>query len=370
MVNKRILLTGGHFSPALALLERVPKDWEVLFVGRKYGLEGEKIESLEYQTIKKMGIDFKNLDAGRLQRALTRHTVPSLLKVPKGYAQAFTILADFKPDVVVGFGGYISFPVIATAKLLRIPTVIHEQTLAAGQANRMLAPMVDKIAVSWEESLAFFPKNKTVLTGNPIRKSILKECELPAGSEPLIFFTGGSAGSHIINDLVRDSIDTLLSKYRVVVQSGDTKEYSDFKVLTEQRSKLSESKRSKYILKKFIEPSHMGFIMKESDLVVGRAGMNTVTELIRLGKPSILIPLPTGQRKEQERNADFTKSLGLSEVLGQGDTSSKILMETINEVMKNINKYRSNREVLVDNAVDRLFAVIEDVANKKTETKS
>ena len=125
----KVVITGGHLTPALAVIEKIPKDWEVLFVGRKHAMEGEKEVSLEYQAIKSLGIKFVDLNAGRVQRSFSRHTIPSLLRIPKAYLKSLRILQNFKPDVILGFGGYVSVPIAIMGKLLGIPSVIHEQSL-------------------------------------------------------------------------------------------------------------------------------------------------------------------------------------------------------------------------------------------------
>ncbi|KKR71116.1 MAG: hypothetical protein UU15_C0059G0003 [Candidatus Levybacteria bacterium GW2011_GWC2_40_7] len=327
--------------------------------------------SLEYQTLVKLGIRFKNLDAGRFQRTFTRHSLPSLLRIPKGYVQALRMLNEFKPDIVVGFGGYVSFPVIAVAKLMGVPTVIHEQTLGAGQTNKLLSPFVDKICVSWEQSLNYFPKNKTVLTGNPIRQSIFEEIDLPEGDGKLIFIMGGSSGSHFINVLMEKVLDELLPKYRIIHQTGDTKEYSDYEKLTAQLSLMPEGLISRYMPRKFIDPSSIGFVMEKADLVISRAGINTISELIRFKKPAILIPLPTGQKKEQERNANFLKSLGLGEVLNQKLTTSVELLSTISNMFENLDNYRIIKEnILRNDSAKRIVNILINATNKKTKAKS
>src|SRR6185437_12483312 len=188
---------GGHFSPALAVIKQMPKDWEVLLVGRKYTFEGDSALSLEYQTAQRLGLPFQTITTGRLQRKFTRHMFASLVRMPIGLAQAKKILATFKPDVVLSFGGYISVPVVLAAAAKRLPIVIHEQTLHAGLANKISAKFATKICISWEESANFFPKNKTVLTGNPLRKEFLAVSvsqKKESDKLPLIYITGGSGG--------------------------------------------------------------------------------------------------------------------------------------------------------------------------------
>ena len=135
----KVVIVGGHLAPALSVIEVLPKDTEILFIGRKYALEGDNALSLEYKTITSMNISFVGLNTGRLQRKLTKFTFFSLMKLPFGIIKSFLILLKFKPDVVVGFGGYVSIPVAFCAYLLRIPIVIHEQTMEAGLANKFVS---------------------------------------------------------------------------------------------------------------------------------------------------------------------------------------------------------------------------------------
>src|SRR3989344_445253 len=318
---------GGHFAPALAVIEKLPKDWELLVVGRKYVFEGDQSLSLEYQTATKLNIPFHALTTGRLQRKFTRYTINSLLKIPIGLSQATSILAKFKPDVVLSFGGYVSVPITLAASILRIPLVIHEQTLEAGISNKLIAKFAKKICISWEESRKFFPENKTILTGNPLRKEFemgdLRTDEFKKSiphikvNEPTIYITGGSSGSHAINVLIEGCIVKLLQKYNIIHQVGEATQFKDFERLSKLRESLSDELKVGYTLVKFIEPSKVADYLTASDLVISRSGMNTVTELMYFGKPSILIPLPYGQHHEQLKNAIFMKKLGLAEIAQQ-----------------------------------------------------
>lgn len=360
----KILITGGHLTPALAVIEKIPKDWEILFVGRKYALEGDKTPSLEYNTITSMGIDFFDLKAGRLQRTFTKHTVPSLMRIPKTYLASFNILRKSKPDVILGFGGYVSVPVVIAGKILKIPTLVHEQTLNAGASNKLLKNFADKVLISWESSLRQFPKEKTIVTGNPVRKDFFKPIDLPDGSEPLIFVFGGSTGSQTINSLVEKTIDRLLRKYRVLHMTGPL----DFERLSRLSKKIK--KAEKYMVVENFLPSHMGYVLQNSTLVISRSGINTVTELIEFEKPAILIPLPSGQKNEQEENARFLQKLGLATVIEQKNVTSQNLFEAIEKMFADLEKYKlKNKNVLIPDAADKIISEVKDVANKKREKK-
>ncbi len=370
---------GGHFAPALSVIEKLPKDIEVLVVGRRYVFEGDKTLSLEYQTATKLGIPFKSLTTGRLQRKFTRYTFNSLLKIPIGLSQATSILAKFKPDVVLSFGGYVSVPITLAASILRIPLVLHEQTLEAGISNKLVAKFAKKVCISWTESAKFFPTAKTILTGNPLRKEFemgdLKTDKFKKTlsdirpDEPTIYITGGSSGSHALNVLVEGCIAKLLEKYNVIHQVGDSSQFKDFERLSKLRENLEPELKAGYTVVKFIEPSRVADFLNTADLVISRSGMNTVTELIYFGKPSILIPLPYGQHQEQLKNALFMKKLGLAEIAEQNTLTSEKLSILVTQMFDNIDKYTKNsakgRELIDLNAAENIIEVVKNAADKK-----
>lgn len=360
----KIAIIGGHLTPALSVIEELPKEAEILYIGRKHALEGDKAVSLEYETINKKGITFYNLKTGRFQRRITKHTIPSLSKIPVGFFQSFNILRKFKPDVVVGFGGYVSFPVIVAAHTLKIPVLIHEQTLEAGAANKNAARFADKICISFESSGKYFPKEKTVLTGNPIRKSILEPISEFKAQEalPIIYITGGSLGSHFINMLVSSSLSKLLDKYIVIHQTGGATEFNDFEKLSILRDGLNKNK-DRYVLSKYFSTDEIGGILKAASLVVSRAGVNTVSELIVLRRSALLIPLPVSQKDEQVKNAMYIKKIGLGEVIEQKELDSSIFLAKIDHMIKNLDNYKikTREKAFTKNAAQKIVDLIYDL---------
>ncbi|MBI2430694.1 MAG: UDP-N-acetylglucosamine--N-acetylmuramyl-(pentapeptide) pyrophosphoryl-undecaprenol N-acetylglucosamine transferase [Candidatus Levybacteria bacterium] len=376
-MNMRLIIAvggGGHFAPALAILPFLPKGAEVLIIGRKYSFEGDKALSLEYQTAKRLGILFAPLTTGRLQRVFTRHTIPSLLRFPHGVLQAYKILRVFKPKVVLSFGGYISLPVVLAAYFLRIPVVLHEQTLEAGMANRIGSFFAKKVCVSWETSIRFFPHSKTVLTGNPVRKFSPAQpdnSQFPISNEklPLVYITGGSAGSHAINVLVEGCINKLLEKFIVLHQTGDFRQYEDYERLWRIRNNLPKPIKDRYLPVKFVEPLQVGAVLGKADLVVARSGINTVTELIFFGKPTIFIPLPFSQNDEQKKNANFMRDLGLAEVLPQHTLTPDKLRALIFSLYANLDEYvkhaKKARSMVKENAPEKIVEVLISVSAAK-----
>lgn len=350
----KIVIIGGHLTPALAVLREL-KGHDILYIGRKHALEGDKALSLEYRTVSAMNIKFMSLTTGRFQRKFSIYTVPSLLKLPIGFVQSFLALRKFKPDRVVGFGGYVQVPVIFSAFVLRIPIVLHEQTLGAGLANRVCSMFARKICVSWETSLKNFPKNKTVITGNPIRKEVVTlQNSINSGEKPILYITGGSLGSHAINTLVEKSLVELLKSFRVIHQTGDAKEFGDFERLEELRKNLEQ--KSDYLIKKFLTGQETAQVLQNASLVVSRAGMNTITELIYLKKPCLLIPIPIG--KEQKQNAHFVKRLGLAEVANQDDLTPTIFVGILESMLRNIESYKVDSDILPFDSQKKIAEVV------------
>lgn len=368
----KIAVVGGHLSPALAVIDALPKEHQVIFLGRRYALEGDSSDSLEYQEIARRNIPFFDIKTGRISRSFTRHTIPAFIKVPFGFYQAMRYLQKEKPNVVVSFGGYLSVPVGYAAKLLGIPLIIHEQTLEAGLANKLLGKIADIVCISWESSKKYFPKGKTVLTGNPIKTFPISNFKFPISRNaklPLIYITGGSTGSHAINALVLNSLFELVQHFRVIHQTGDAKFYNDFAKLTQKKETLPKEYQNRYLIRKFIPANEIGSIFSHADLVVSRAGMNTVTELMYFGVPALLIPLPHGQKEEQMKNARLLQSIGLAEILPQSEAKSETFLRLLFQMCDKRKKYHDNskkaKALLKTDAASRIVNVLSYVVKKK-----
>lgn len=368
----KIVITGTHLSPALAVARLLKKKKHtVLFLGRKYAFEEDSTESPEYTTFTSLGFPFKHIVSGRLQRIWTAYTFPSLLKIPRGFLQALWFLLHFNPTIILSFGGYVSFPVVISGSLLRIPIVIHEQTQGAGLANRIGALFAKKVLISWGSSRKFFPNGKTLLTGNPIREEVWssKLSTLPSALStqnlPIIYITGGGLGSHAINRIVEGSIKKLLESFVVIHQTGDAKKYKDFERLMKLRSSLPATRKERYFLTKYVGLNDIGWVLRRAHVVVGRAGANTISELLALSKPSLLIPLPFSGSSEQIANAKLLKAIGLSEILPQAMLTTASFYNTIKEMTENIERYRKNRKVLMyKDAAVRIVEVLLDEAKE------
>ena len=362
----KVVITGGHLSPALSIIGKL-KNHDVFYIGRKYVFEGDLAVSLEYQEITKLGIPFYPIKTARLQRKVTKHTFFSLTKFPLGFYKALKILREIKPDVVLGFGGYVQMPVILAAHFLKIPIVIHEQTLGAGFSNKTASYFANKICISWEPSRDHFPKEKTILTGNPLKEEIINlKKKTEENKAPVIYITGGSSGSHAINQLVEKTLDNLLQKYIIVHQVGDSSQFNDYEKLLSKKETLIGFAKKNYHLKKFLNSSEAADALNTADLVIGRSGINTVTELIYLEKPSFLIPLPYGQKDEQLRNAEFLKNLGICEFVNQDLLTDKLFVQNIDLMIENLSDYKLKQKVFLNDSSEKIINVLENVSKKKT----
>lgn len=338
----KILITGGHTTPALALIEELKKKRaEIVFVGRKYALDSEKIFSFEYQAIKKLGIKFIDLKAGRLTRIFSWRSFLNFIKFPLGFFFSFQILKREKPDFILSFGGYLALPIGIIGWLMKIPVFTHEQTLIPGLTNRVIGFFAKKIFISFPQTKEYFPKNKTIVSGNPIRTCVFKKIKQPfkiIKNKPLIYITGGSLGSHSINLLVEPILPRLLNNFIIIHQTGETKEYQDFE-------RLSKIKHRNYFLKKHFYDDEIGFVYSLTDLVISRAGANTVFELIALKKPAILIPLPWSAGGEQKAHAQLLKEKGVVEIFFQEKIKKSSSLDLYNLIIKMSNKidrYKKN----------------------------
>ncbi len=319
----KILVTGTHFTPAVATLEKLKEypDTRVVYAGRKTTQEGDSVPSVESQILPSMGVKFIPVITGRLQRSFTVYTIPSLLKIPIGFIQSLFIILAEKPDVILSFGGYVAVPLVVMGWLFSVPIIIHEQTLVSGLANKISALFADKIAVSFPNTMK---GEKVILTGNPVRRIIASTKVRQDTKLPVILITGGNQGSHVINLSAEQCIERLTKIAKIIHVTGDNK-FKDC-----ERLKVKEG--ANYKVQKWID-SDWGDVLSNADLVVSRAGINTLTEVAILGKPTLVIPI---KNKEQNKNAEYFEKLGLTKVLPQSKLSGQTLFENIQFMLSNL----------------------------------
>lgn len=369
---KKILITGGHITPALAVIEALDKqEWEICFVGRQYASEASKIRSVERELIEDLRVKFITFNAGRINKRLSFFSILSFFKIPLGFVKAFSILLEEKPNVVLSFGGYLSSPIVFASWILRIPSLTHEQTASIGLATKFNGLFSKKILLSWENTINSVNQKKSVLVGNPVRRDVLnfdlKTWKGLSFNEdlPLIFITGGNQGSHIINKTIEKALPRLVRNYNIFHLVGHLQARGDYKKLKIAKKQLSKKYKARYRVEKYLNAKQMGALLNKADLVISRSGANTATELALLGKPSLLIPLPNTHNDEQVENAKLLAKAGISLILPQSELSSRALREKIKQMIEAISVFKENASKaarLVDkNAASNIISEIEGV---------
>ena len=322
--NMKVLIaaggTGGHIYPGIAVAKEIMRrdeTSEVLFVGTARGLETKIVPDNGFQLslIKSAGL--KNVGfVGKLK---------GLFILPKSFLEARRLIKDFKPDVVIGAGGYVSGPVLLTASLVRVPTLVMDSNALPGFTNRQLARFVDKAALTFEESLSYFGK-KGVVTGNPVRKEFFDIQPKLRGEKVNLLIFGGSQGARAINNAMGDALDKLpADKLQITHQTGEF----DLEKLKEiySRSSFQNADVRQYI-------SNMVDEFAKADLVICRAGATTCAELSAAGKAAIMIPLPTAADDHQRKNAEALQTAGAAKMILQRDLNGESLA---NEIIDLIN---------------------------------
>ncbi|HEX8196893.1 MAG TPA: undecaprenyldiphospho-muramoylpentapeptide beta-N-acetylglucosaminyltransferase [Pyrinomonadaceae bacterium] len=314
--------TGGHIYPGIAVANEIMRRdarSEVRFVGTARGLEtklvpdaGYKLELIESAGIKNVGL------AG---------TIKGLLLIPKSFFAARSLIKNFKPDVVVGAGGYVTGAVLLAASFLRIPTLVMESNALPGFTNRQLARFVDKAAVTFEEAAKFFP-GKAVVTGNPVRREFF---DIPAKARDnerfcLLAF-GGSQGARAINQALAAALpllETAKNRLKITHQTGE----HDFETVKDGYAKAgwTEANVTKYI-------KDMNRQFAENDLIISRAGATTCAELAAAGKAAIMIPLPTAADDHQRKNAEAMQTAGAARMILQKDLNGEVLAAEIKSLI-------------------------------------
>lgn len=371
---KRIIISGGHLTPALAVARVLKKkDWEILFVGRKYSLEGEKIPSVESRIIPQNQIRFVSIKTGRLQRRFTVQTIPSLLKIPLGFFQALFWVWKFKPNIFLSFGGYIAAPLSLASWLCQVPILSHVQSVKPGLADLFVGFFSQKICLSWPQTKKYFPHRQTIITGNPLRNQVTQFLRIsPQGFEKIkpnwlpslsanllvIYLTGGSLGSTSLNQIFKESFPKL-KKYFLIHQCGD----KDFSRMGKFRHRLKPKERKHYQLKNLFSGPEVGAILKRADLIIGRSGANTLAEIAAFRKPAIFIPLPWAGDNEQTANALELVKLGTAKILPQSKLSAESFVSSIKETLVEIEKLKKaaqkSKKLFHPRAADLIVAELE-----------
>jgi len=352
---KRIVLTGGgtagHVMPNLALLPKLRSNgWEVLYIGSYDGMERKLIEEQR--------IPYYPVATGKFRRYLAGQNLTDPFRVMKGIVQSYRLLKKLRPQVVFSKGGFVAVPVTIGAWLNQIPVVLHESDLTPGLANRLALPFASAVCASFPETLKHLPKEKRVLTGNPIRPELLagskeeglKLCDFTP-EKPVLLVMGGSLGSLTINRLIRAILPELLLQFQVAHICGQgnidptLNGYKGYKQFA------------------FVGPE-LPHLMAAADICLSRAGANFLFELLALKKPHLLIPLPKkASRGDQILNAQSFKAQNFSMVLYEEEISEAILKKQIFALYQNREEYiKAMSKSNLSDAATEIIRVIEKTA--------
>ncbi len=352
---KKIILTGGgtagHVTPNIALLPRLREaGFDISYIGSYNGIER--------QLLKEQNIPYYAISSGKLRRYFDIKNFSDPLKVVKGVGQSVRLMRKLKPDIVFSKGGFVSVPVVFAAKLCHIPSIIHESDLTPGLANKLAIPNAAKVCCNFPETLKYLPEGKAVLTGSPIRSELLsgnkekarKRCGFHS-NQPVLFVVGGSSGSKFINDTIRGLLPELLKTYQIVHMCGKGN-------IEESLNQTAGYKQYEYI------GSELNDIFALADLVISRAGANSICELLALHKPNILIPLSANaSRGDQILNAHSFEKQGFSVVIEEEIITPDKLLHMIHETYKNRNRYiNAMQKSSIIDSIEKIVSLIEETA--------
>jgi UDP-N-acetylglucosamine--N-acetylmuramyl-(pentapeptide) pyrophosphoryl-undecaprenol N-acetylglucosamine transferase len=330
-------------------------------------------DGVEARRAAEQRIDYHAIRTGKLRRYWAWRNLSDLaFNVPVGVAQAWAVLRQLRPDVVLATGGFVALPVVIAAALARVPVVVHEQTAVPGLANRIAGRGARRIAVTFAESAASFPAGRVVVTGNPLRP------ELKAGSRadalarfgldpalPVLYVTGGALGAHAINRAVGAAAADLLALAQVIHQCGDHPRTADHAWLVAQRAALPPALAARYTILPWVGAELAG-IYASAALVVARSGAGTVNECCQLGLPALYVPLPGARGDEQMVNARLVARAGGCTIVPQATLTPGLLLERVRGLLSDPAGLKDMgeraRSLAVPDATERLADLVLQVA--------
>ena len=361
--------TGGHINPAIALAKHIvknDKNSEILFIGTKDGLENN--------LVKNAGFSIKHVRTGKLRRSLSPKNISEMYNAFLGISDAKKILKEFKPDFVFGTGGYICFPVIQAAKSLKIPYFLHESNAFPGISVKLLAKIATKVFVGFEDAKKRLKnKENIVVSGTPIkfsksdyekldRNSCMSEFNVDVNKK-VIVVTGGSQGALKFSNTILEYLKKYRDENRVfVVITGDKNYESVLEEKKKVEKELNISLDKYIIIERFVYD--MEKLYKAADICITRSGAMTITELMVLEKPAILVPYPYATENHQLYNAEVLKKEGTAEIIEEKDLNIDILKENIDKIINNYSNYRSNNNNKENNVENIIYNNITKSINK------
>jgi UDP-N-acetylglucosamine--N-acetylmuramyl-(pentapeptide) pyrophosphoryl-undecaprenol N-acetylglucosamine transferase len=324
--------TGGHLFPLIAvsrkLRERLGDGVEFLFIG-----SGSRMER---EIIAQDGIRDKYVQAGKYRRYFSFNNFIDFFRLPIGIIQSLWILLWYMPDIIFAKGGYASVPVVLAARFYRIPVLIHESDAMPGMANRFLAKFASMIGVSYQMAEKYFPAGRSAMVGNPVREEIMNGDPVAARamfhfteSKPVVLVLGGSQGAKTINEAVSKILPKLLLHAQIIQQTGNNN-YDE--VVHLAGSYGIKAGREGYYPVRFLNDAQMQAAFAIADIVVSRAGANSIADIAANGKASILIPLFKSAGDHQRMNAYELAKIGATMVLEETNLGEHILLQKIEKI--------------------------------------
>ena len=355
---KRIVLTGGgtagHVTPNIALLPKLRElGYDVHYIGSYNGIEKTLIEACD--------VPYYGISSGKLRRYFDLKNFSDPFKVLKGFSEASKLLKKLKPDVVFSKGGFVSVPVVIAAKKHKIPVIIHESDMTPGLANKLSIPSAAKVCCNFPETIAHLPKGKAVLSGSPIRKELLtgnREKALAftglSGKKPVLLIIGGSLGSVVVNETVRSVLPKLLEKFEIIHLCGKGK-------LDQTLTAMNGYVQYEYI------SDELKDLFALSDIVISRAGANSICEFLALRKPALLVPLSAAaSRGDQILNAHSFEKQGFAAVLEEEALNGDSLLHALNQLWENRDSYISAMaESPMGDAIETITGLLEELTAQK-----
>lgn len=372
----RVLLsgggTGGHVYPAIAIANKIKEEHpeaEILFVGTQKGIESE--------IVPKYGYRLETVTVQGFKRKIDLDNVKRIFKLFKGLEQSRRVVKKFKPDVVIGTGGYVSGPVLFNSAINKVPTVVHEQNSFPGVTNKILSKMVTKVLTSFEDSHQRFPEDsrgKLTLTGNPVRKEILNARKNIARrnlgiteDKKMVLCYGGSGGSEDINNAMRLVIDNMVKEDVAFIFATGKYYYEEFSQTISHLNLKPYQKVVPYL-------EDMANALAASDLVIGSAGAISLAEITALGKPSIIIPKAYTAENHQEYNAKSIENQGAGIAILEKDLTPEKLNETVFRLLgdkeKLIDMANASKEIGKPEAIEIIYDEILKIYNANNKQKS
>ncbi len=331
--------SGGHFYPIIAVAEEL----NTVVMERK--LLAPKLyyagpTPFDEEALFKNNLTFIQSPAGKMRRYFSLLNFFDLFKTALGVIKALFQVFILYPDVIFSKGGYASFPTVFAAKLFRIPLIIHESDSEPGKVNAWAGKFATRIAVAYPDAVRFFPKEKTALTGNPVRKSLhtiakegAREFLHLSSTYQVVLILGGSQGAEVLNDVVLGALPEMVSKYQVLHQTGENK----FTEVSQTAAVVLEKSEHKENYKPFPYLNELALRMAvgASMLIVSRAGSGAISEIALWGIPSIVVPLPSSVSHDQEKNAFTYARTGAAVAILQGNLSPHLLVSEIDRLVRN-----------------------------------